>query len=451
MSETVESREQALREWVEGLVGHRISIKRVPGGGRHEAWLVTDDADNRWFLRCDTAPPGDHEHYTIRREASIYKALHDNGLLAPDVLGVHPVYTAVVLENKEGLGRFAHLDTEPQTRIIDHFATVLGAVHTAQLPGFELDGMSTSNTIEDAVRNELSIWGKRIAKSQDPFQVAVYKWLCDNVPDTGDARAVLVQGDTGPGNFLHDSDSEVTSLLDFELAHFGDPMEDIAWVGTRNSQEPVPDFQRFMDKYSAASGIAIDRHRLRYHMLLAEWRIGALAAGREDEEDTTPNELAEHGNGLIYGALHRRLTVEAFAAVAQLDLPSVDLVTPNDSPSTYLYDGILAQLREYVFPDLDDAYALRRAKSLVRVVKYLREVDRVGHTHAPAELAEMTRLLGSTPSSLGEGRRLMAERVRDGSLDAEALLPYQWGLIQRHQQVVSTAQGVLATRHLPQV
>ena len=58
----------------------------------------------------------------------------------------------------------------------------------------------------------------------------------------------LVQGDTGPGNFLHDG-SKLTAIVDFELAHIGDPMEDLAWIGTRNAQEPVPDFDRLLALY----------------------------------------------------------------------------------------------------------------------------------------------------------------------------------------------------------
>jgi hypothetical protein len=132
-------------------------------------------------------------------------------------------------------------------------------------------------------------------------------------------------------------------------------------------------------------------------------------------------------------------------------LPNIQLPPAADTATTFYYDGILAQLREYIVPELSDAYALRRAKSMVRVVKYLREVDRVGHSHDPAEIADMAAILGSTPTSIGDGRQQMAQLVRDGKLDAVALLPYQWGVIERNQQVASGAQGVLATRHLPSV
>src|SRR5262249_21265922 len=150
---------------------------------------------------------------------------------------------------------------------------------------------------------------------------ACFQWLREHVPDTGDAPPRLVQGDTGPGNLLHDG-SRVTALLDFELAHLGDPMEDIAWVGTRNAQEPIPDMSRFLTKYDGASGITPDAARLRYHSLLAELRIAVLGVERQD---ATSSDLAEHGNHVIYGTLHRRLTVEALAAALGEQMPCVEL------------------------------------------------------------------------------------------------------------------------------
>ena len=44
------------------------------------------------------------------------------------------------------------------------------------------------------------------------------------------ARAVLVHGDFGPNNVLLDqAGQEITAVLDWEWAHAGDPVEDLAW------------------------------------------------------------------------------------------------------------------------------------------------------------------------------------------------------------------------------
>jgi tRNA A-37 threonylcarbamoyl transferase component Bud32 len=49
--------------------------------------------------------------------------------------------------------------------------------------------------------------------------------------DTAPGGTVLVHGDFGPQNLLLDEDTtEPTALLDWEFAHIGDPVEDIAWA-----------------------------------------------------------------------------------------------------------------------------------------------------------------------------------------------------------------------------
>jgi hypothetical protein len=308
--------------------------------------------------------------------------------------------------------------------------------------------LGSATTIREAVTTELDIWESRLQSTgiPDPFLSVCFRWLRDNLPDTGDEPAVIVQGDTGPGNFLHDG-RRVTALLDFELAHLGDPMEDLAWVGTRNAQEPVPDFNRFVAAYEAASGRRVDRARFLYHSLFAELRIAVLGANRDGEV----HELAEHSIGIIYGALHRRLTVEALAAAIGVDVPTVRLIELADSVATYLYDGVLAQLAAFVVPAISDPLASRRAKGLARMVKHLREIDRAGDQANELELDDLAGLLGARPASVESGRAELKARVDRGLLDARDLLPYGAALALRRQQLAAPAMGVLATRHLPQI
>ena len=103
-----------------------------------------------------------------------------------------------------------------------------------------------------------------------------------------------MQGDTGPGNLLHDG-AHLTALLDFELAHLGDPMEDLAWIGTRNAQEPVPDFDALLDAYVRAGG-AVDRARIRYHFVFAELRIAVLAIERAGHMRRRPTPTSGAGS-----------------------------------------------------------------------------------------------------------------------------------------------------------
>ena len=448
MTDTVADRQETLARWAADLVGEpTVTLKRRPGGGSHEAWDVIADGDAKWFLRADAVNPGEAKHYTLRREAEIYCAVNSIGLPSPAVLGIHPELEAVLLERSSGDAAFARLGAGVQTEIIDDFAPWLARLHAADPATLDLPSLIPATTIVAAVQHELDLWESRLDASgvPDPVLTACFRWLRENVPDTGDARPSLVQGDTGPGNFLHDR-HRITAFLDFELGHLGDPMEDIAWVGTRNAQEPVPDFERFLTRYGEATGVAPDRDRVRYHALFAELRIAAQGGERIGTEADLE---VEHGNRLIYGALHRRLTVEALAAAMGVELPAVELPVLADTDETRYFDAALHQMRHRIGPDITDPWADRLLKGLARVVKYLREVDRVGETHERAELDDLERLLGQRPASIRDGAAALLERVRAREVTAVDLLPYAAGQIARHTQLVGPAMGRLATSHLP--
>ena len=440
----------AVEAWLRECTGARsVAVQRRPGGGRHQAWDVTlaaaDGATGRRFLRADAVRPGPHESYTLWREAEIYAALAGAGLPVPDVLAVHPDHPAVLMAYAPGVARFGGLDQDAQVAILDELVDALVRMHRLDVATLPLPTLLPARSVADHVRDELDVWEGRLDQSgrAEPFLRGCFAWLRAHVPVV-DGPPSLVQGDTGPGNFLHDGE-HLTALLDFELAHLGDPMEDLAWIGTRNAQEPVPDFDALLATYARAGGV-IDRARIRYHFVFAELRIAVLAIERAGH---APSADADVGSGLIYGTLHTRLTAEALAAATGTPLPAAPDDPTVDSEATPYFDAVLEQLRTVVVPAIDDPFALQRAKSTARVLKYLREVERSGAAPLLSELDELERVLGSRPATVDDGRRRLEEEVVAGSVDAVALLPYAWTRVQWEQRLRAGAMGVLATRHLP--
>ena len=313
----------AVEAWLRECTGARsVAVQRRPGGGRHQAWDVTlaaaDGATDRRFLRADAIRPGPHESYTLWREAEIYAALAGAGLPVPDILAVHPDHPAVLMAYAPGVARFGGLDQDAQVAILDELVDALVRMHRLDVATLPLPTLLPARSVADHVRDELDVWEGRLDQSgrAEPFLRGCFAWLRAHVPDV-DGPPSLVQGDTGPGNFLHDGE-HLTALLDFELAHLGDPMEDLAWIGTRNAQEPVPDFDALLAAYARAGGV-IDRARIRYHFVFAELRIAVLAIERAGH---APSADADVGSGLIYGTLHTRLTAEALAAATGTPLPA---------------------------------------------------------------------------------------------------------------------------------
>jgi len=89
------------------------------------------------------------------------------------------------------------------------------------------------------------------------------EWLYANVPEVS-VDVCFLQGDTGPGNFMFDGD-RVTYLVDWEIAHFGDPMEDLAAICVRDMVTPFAHLPTLFAHYSAVSGREVDVDRIRYH------------------------------------------------------------------------------------------------------------------------------------------------------------------------------------------
>ena len=443
-------RMEDLASWIADVTdGGAVEIDRRPGGGRHQAWDVTftgAGADGRrLFLRADADVPGPHECYTLWREAEIYAALASAGLPVPPILAVHPERPAVLMGYADGTARFGGIDPDAQRAILDDLVAALVAMHALDVTTLELPSLLPTRGVAEHVVGELDIWEGRLDQSgrAEPFLRACFAWLRANNPMV-DGPPSLVQGDTGPGNFLHDG-QRLTALLDFELAHLGDPMEDLAWIGTRNAQDPVPDFDALLRAYESAGG-HVNVARIRYHFVLAELRIAVLAIERDGQ---TPSPDADVGSGLIYGTLHTRLTAEALAAATGTRLPDPPPDDTTDSAATPYFDAVLHQLRTVVVPAVEEPFAAQRAKSAARVLKYLREVDRAGDRPVVAELDALERFLGERPATIDAGRAALEAAVVAGRYDAVDLLPYAWTRVQWEQRLRAGAMGVLATRHLP--
>ena len=190
----------------------------------------------------------------------------------------------------------------------------LAALHALDALSMELPAFPAVATVGDAVRAELDEWDGILSDRggvPDPALTFSLSWLRRNVPAYS-GRPVLVQGDTGPGNFMY-SGGRVTAVVDWELAHLGDPMDDIAWLSLRATQEPFTHFPTRLREYEALSGNHIDEARVHYYQVMAETKLqvmshrpnGTLGATRRDGGG------GDVGNGFIYSLLHRRLWLEA--------------------------------------------------------------------------------------------------------------------------------------------
>ena len=460
-----------LVSWMEEVGGGRVVLAdRRPGGARKEAWFVdlkmADGTIASCFLRYDRSDPAEtKDPWTLHREATVYVALQDGPVPVPRVLGVHPVHQAMLSERVEGGNWFSRIaDPAEQEATARDFMTKLAALHSLRASALDLPAFPTVTTVAGAVVAELDEWQRMLAArggTPDPALVFSLRWLRDHIPDY-DGPPVLVQGDTGPGNFMY-RDGRVTAVVDWELAHLGDPMDDIAWLSLRATQEPFTDLPTRLREYQALSGNVIDEARVRYYQVMAETKLQVMShrgpRAADDDSDTADSGGSDSGgdaggndvgNGFIYQVLHRRLWLEALAAANGLELaPAEEPQARDPRDSDWMYDAVLTQLRDVIVPRTTDPLAQARGKGVARIVKYLARVDTYGPSYEERELQDLATLLGRPADSVVRGRADAAAAVAAGTISEEDYIRVLWRRIARETELARPAMGVLADRHWP--
>ena len=98
------------------------------------------------------------------------------------------------------------------------------------------------------------------------------RWLEDHLPaGSTDAAPQLVHGDFRNGNFIVGPEG-IRSVLDWELSHLGDPVEDLGWLCVKswrfgNVDQPVGGFgtvDALLAAYETAGGGTVDPEHLHY-------------------------------------------------------------------------------------------------------------------------------------------------------------------------------------------
>jgi aminoglycoside phosphotransferase (APT) family kinase protein len=270
----------------QGVDAGELRLSRIPGGASRETWLADGDA-GRWVLRRD--PRGSVSLVPMGDEYALIRAAAEAGVAVPEPLGFEPDggrfgSPGLLMAHVEGTSVAPRILRKPEfedarASLPGQLAGSLARIHAVD-PA-ELDGVLPASPGDPAVA-QVDEWERQLDEIGEPLPAVELglRWLRANAPEPADPR--LVHGDFRLGNFIVD-EGGLAAVIDWELAHLGDPAEDIGWLCIRswrfgNDDLPVAGVGRlddFIAAYEAAGGAPVDRDRVRYWQVFgnAKWAI----------------------------------------------------------------------------------------------------------------------------------------------------------------------------------
>jgi len=150
---------------------------------------------------------------------------------------------------------------------------------------------------------------------------AALRWLKRNPPPPAQ-KICVVHGDYRTGNFLVDDRGEIRAILDWEMSHLGDPLEDLAWAidplwAGADPARPGGMIARAeaLRIWENASGLQADPKALHWWEIFASLKGAAIwiSAAREYEEGRNIDPVNAF-SGWYCLSVHNRVLAERLAA-----------------------------------------------------------------------------------------------------------------------------------------
>lgn len=451
---------ERLVHWIEHALGGPIERiePRAGGGAVREGAAVdvrTRDGGLRaCFLvyarnRTSTRGLGSDAHY--QREGSLLTALNDRELRTPRLIAYSVEQRALLFEFVEGETLFSRIsDPGERQRVAFDFVREIGKLHALDPETLELEGFGPQQPVEHTLRERLAVLEREHLEGglPDPLIVFGLDWLRRNVP-AYDGPPVIVHGDAGPANFLH-QDGRVTVLLDWELAHLGDPLEDFAWISIRSLFQPFVALPALFAEYENATGTPVELARVRFYRLYC---LLQLIVGSHRTWVQQPESIVELGGAvgtaMGYSMLHKRVFVEELAQAMDVELEECTLPEAERSAAAPYFEVALGEIRDVIVPRSHDQVVVHRAKGLARLIKYLQSREESGAAFAEDELRDLAAVLGTPPASVDAGRLALVERIGAGSIEAATALGAIHRRTLRETSILAASMGALADRHYP--
>jgi aminoglycoside phosphotransferase (APT) family kinase protein len=247
-----------LREGIARYVGHRVEgaegveveeLARIHGGASRETYrarvryaLDGERVERGLIVRRD--PPGSLIETDRATEYAAYRAFHGSRVPVPEPLWLEqdpgwlerPFFVMEEIRGCESSPQAlllppyaAHLERigEQKYRILAEIAKADPQALGLAAPGSPMQPVAA----DECWRRELAYWTGVIDEDElapQPIGRAAIRWL-ERHPPPPAQKVGVVHADYRTGNFLVDPEGNIRGILDWEMAHLGDPLEDLAW------------------------------------------------------------------------------------------------------------------------------------------------------------------------------------------------------------------------------
>jgi aminoglycoside phosphotransferase (APT) family kinase protein len=233
-------------------------------------------------------------------EFEVIKALGTTGVPLPRAYWIDPdgkwlERPAFIMERVAGTSDFPTLlkpeSAELSRGVAEHLVEVAARLHTADWQALGLDFLPAA-TIATAAAQQVEYWESLFRKHRlepHPAIVGAFIWLKQHQPVAD--RITIVHGDFRYGNLLYEG-KRINALLDWEMVHLGDPVEDLTWAYRALwSPAGVMSLEEFAERYTKLSGIPVHPNNLLFYRLFNEMKhtIISLTGAKSFHDGRTRN------------------------------------------------------------------------------------------------------------------------------------------------------------------
>jgi aminoglycoside phosphotransferase (APT) family kinase protein len=348
----------------------------------------------------------------IEHEARVLGALQGHDLRVPRMLGYNADEKFILMERLPGTNRLADApDDDTRRRIMFEYYDELAKLHSLDVASMALEGIEIPKTPDEVAFagkfqfSELDYRDARPTMGPEPLLELGLWWLHSNVP-RNDRPIAFLQGDTGPGQFMF-AEGHLTGLIDWELAHIGDPMLDLGVARMRNMLYPTGPLREPIAHYNEVSGGAVDWQALGFYTVVSMiFTPLGVAPSLHNPSAKTADILPRYEWDITL----RRGLCDALAEVLAIELDAPELPDGVAGAPT-MADLLADQLETNVAPIADDAGQRYQVEMAVALAHAMQLDARIGATLLADDLDDIGAVLGRRPADRADGLAALSRLV----------------------------------------